>query len=112
LKIWGFWGKGEKRDQLDQMASRAKELYLRSPWIVEDMSICRYIGISVHRYIYISLDSGGLLRIWGVWGKGGKRDQLDQMASRAKGLSLRSPWIVEDMSICGYMGISVQVFDF
>jgi hypothetical protein len=53
LKIWGVWGQDRKKVQLDQKASRAKGLYLRSSWIVEDMSICRYIGTSVYRYIDI-----------------------------------------------------------
>ena len=56
----GVWVKPGETNQLDQMASRAKGLSLRSLWIMEDMSICRHVGILIPRYIDISVDSGGL----------------------------------------------------
>ena len=71
-------GKQGKRDQWEQMASRAKGIISYSmdfggyvdilvyryfggyvdildPWIIEDMSICRYIGVSISVYRYVDL---------------------------------------------------------
>jgi hypothetical protein len=63
--IFGVSGKGGKRDQCDQMASRAKVLYLRSQWIVENMAICWYIGISVAASTVFNILTPFSVNFWG-----------------------------------------------
>ena len=54
LDSFAGFGASRERDQWDQMASRAKSIYLNS-WILEDMSTCPYIGRSIFRYVNISV---------------------------------------------------------
>ena len=65
VSFLGVRGKGWKRDQWDQMASRAKGIisysmdfggYVdMSVYRYIGMSVCRYFGISVYRYIDMSI---------------------------------------------------------